>query len=77
MHGNVAEWCQDVYRDSYEGATADGSAWVAEDPGNRVFRGGSWEDNDWYTRSAARDGNPPDRSFGRIGFRVARIVASD
>ena len=28
MHGNVWEWCADVWHDSYEGAPVDGSAWV-------------------------------------------------
>ncbi|MDW7733075.1 MAG: formylglycine-generating enzyme family protein, partial [Methanolobus sp.] len=46
MHGNVWEWMQDVYHDSYEGSPADGSA--REDADNssrvmRVLRGGSWQ----------------------------------
>lgn len=28
MHGNVNEWCEDVYHDSYAGAPYDGSAWI-------------------------------------------------
>jgi len=43
MHGNVWEWCEDVWHPSYEGAPADGSPWV--EGGNqrfRVLRGGSW-----------------------------------
>jgi formylglycine-generating enzyme required for sulfatase activity len=28
MHGNVLEWCLDHWHASYEGAPADGSAWV-------------------------------------------------
>ena len=27
MHGNVWEWCQDHWHDSYEGALSNGSAW--------------------------------------------------
>jgi formylglycine-generating enzyme required for sulfatase activity len=43
MHGNVWEWCQDVWHDNYEGAPTDGSAWM--EGGNqqrRIIRGGSW-----------------------------------
>ena len=32
MHGNVYEWCEDTYHDSYKGAPNDGSAWVDEGP---------------------------------------------
>jgi len=31
MHGNVWEWCLDEWRDSYEGAPTDGSAWMEGD----------------------------------------------
>jgi formylglycine-generating enzyme required for sulfatase activity len=42
MLGNVWEWCDDRWHDSYRGAPTEGSAWI--DPGgaaSRVVRGGS------------------------------------
>jgi formylglycine-generating enzyme required for sulfatase activity len=43
MHGNVWEWCQDVWHGNYEGAPTDGSAWIeGGDQERRVLRGGSW-----------------------------------
>ena len=38
MHGNVWEWCQDIWHGSYEGAPNDDSAWEGEEKG--VPRGG-------------------------------------
>ena len=31
MHGNVWEWCQDLWHHGYEGAPLDGSAWTTVD----------------------------------------------
>ncbi|MFM7887978.1 MAG: formylglycine-generating enzyme family protein, partial [Pseudanabaena sp.] len=44
MHGNVWEWCEDDYHNSYNDAPSDGRAWVEADRTNtnRVLRGGSW-----------------------------------
>lgn len=42
MEGNVAEWVQDCWHGSYKGAPTDGSAWQENSCGNRVLRGGSW-----------------------------------
>jgi formylglycine-generating enzyme required for sulfatase activity len=36
MHGNVWEWVQDCYHDSYTGAPIDGSAWEDDTPEYRV-----------------------------------------
>ena len=71
MHGNVYEWCQDYWHDSYEGAPEDGSAWLTENSGApRVRRGGSWYFDPWYCRSAYRSDNDPDGRVNDLGFRV-------
>ncbi|MBD1877174.1 formylglycine-generating enzyme family protein [Nodosilinea sp. FACHB-131] len=73
MHGNVFEWCQDWWHEGYEGAPADGSAWLAHDDDaeeNRVLRGGSWDDDPEYCRSAGRVRLAPDRANDLVGFRV-------
>ena len=43
MHGNVWEWVEDDWHNSYDGAPADGSPWLDSPRGSdRVLRGGSW-----------------------------------
>ena len=70
MHGNVWEWVEDCWNESYEGAPVDGSAWTQGDCGRRTLRGGSWFNSSASARSAARlNGNATVR--GNIaGFRV-------
>ena len=73
MHGNVWEWCRDLWHGDYRGAPADGSAWVSDsDLRSRVLRGGAWSHAARSCRSAARIvcGNTSARSR-KIGFRVA------
>ena len=72
MHGNVWEWCQDHWHENYEGAPADGSAWLSSDESNfRVYRGGSWSIDPWYCRSAYRGRNiPVSHRDVNIGVRV-------
>jgi formylglycine-generating enzyme required for sulfatase activity len=42
-HGNVWEWCENVWHHTYIGAPSDGSAWLpGADIDLRVARGGSW-----------------------------------
>ena len=73
-HGNVWEWCEDSFQNNYEGAPADGSAWIGKDSSNRVFRGGSWYSNPAILRSASRYRNTPSSRNGGIGFRLARTL---
>ena len=73
MHGNVWEWCQDHWHDSYDGAPPDGSAWIeGGSPGHRVLRGGSWDFFPWLCRSAFRDYDfiEPENRLHYVGFRV-------
>ncbi len=73
LHGNVWEWVQDVWRDSYAGAPSDGSAWVTGgDQSRRVLRGGSWGNTPLVLRSAYRVRNSPDDRDFITGFRIAR-----
>jgi formylglycine-generating enzyme required for sulfatase activity len=73
MHGNVWEWCEDIYRDSYKGAPTDGSAWVGQNAGDRVCRGGSWINSPGLCRSALRDRNARGNRLYNLGFRVADL----
>ena len=74
MHGNVWEWTQDCWNDSYSGAPKNGSAWTSGDCSRRVVRGGSWNDIPRYLRSADRIWlGTSDREYSG-GFRVARTL---
>ncbi len=72
--GNVAEWTQDCWNDSYVGAPTDGSARESGDCDRRVLRGGSWHIGGWFLRSANRSKNVPDVRDMYYGFRVARTL---
>ena len=76
MLGNVWEWVQDCYHDSYDGAPADGSAWIDNDDcKERVSRGGSWADlAQVLLRSAFRLRTPSVNRYTGLGFRVARVL---
>ena len=75
MAGNVWQWTQDCYHDSYGAAPADGSAWTSGDCSRLVFRGGSWGSNPLALHSAYRRGTTDVRaSF--IGFRVGRTLVA-
>ncbi len=69
MSGNVAEWCQDWYHDSYAGAPADGSAWEETTGVEHVLRGGLWAG---YGTSAYRYKGEYWNTASTFGFRVAR-----
>jgi formylglycine-generating enzyme required for sulfatase activity len=75
MNGNVWEWVEDCWHDSYKGAPPkDGSAWTSGDCSRRVLRGGSWGLTPEYLRSAFRLGFFREVRSGGIGFRVARTL---
>jgi len=71
MAGNVTEWCEDERHESYEGAPADGSAWMTGKYDARMLRGGSWNGNPSDIRCTTRIGLSPTFRCGAIGFRGA------
>lgn len=71
MHGNVWEWCEDVWHNDYKGAPADGSAWLSSgDSTYRVLRGGSWYVYGRFCRSSFRNWNLPGDIGYDVGFRI-------
>jgi len=73
MHGNVREWLEDKWHDSYNGAPSDGSAWISGDSNFHLLRGGSWNYDDTYLRCAYRFSvDTPLWDIFR-GFRISKV----
>jgi len=70
MHGNVWEWCWDLYGTYASGAQTDPvgeSKWPF-----RAYRGGGWYNEGRRLRSADRSNSFPSFRFYNLGFRLAR-----
>ncbi|HWQ36958.1 MAG TPA: formylglycine-generating enzyme family protein, partial [Blastocatellia bacterium] len=75
LHGNVWEWCEDVWHGDYNGAPSDGRAWTSGGDQNlRVLLGGSWYNYGRYCRAAFRLNLAPGVRDFNYGFRV--VVAA-
>ena len=75
MHGNVWEWVEDCWHDSYASAPADGSARaLGGDCSRRVLRSGSWNSVPRWLRSAFRIRRSTGDRDRFLGFRVARTL---
>lgn len=74
MHGNVAEWIEDCYHESYDDAPANNRAWLTSDCPSRVIRGGSWFDIPRVGRSSTRYRADPNLKASNWGFRVVRTI---
>jgi formylglycine-generating enzyme required for sulfatase activity len=70
MHGNVWEWCRDIYMEKLTGGI---DPEVATGGSVRVLRGGSWWSKAGNCRSARRNGHTPDYRFHDLGFRIAAV----
>jgi formylglycine-generating enzyme required for sulfatase activity len=80
MHGNVWEWCEDVWdarayakrRHDWEARawTTNYAGMGADKEPQRVGRGGSWFYSAWFCRSAVRSWWDPRHRFGLRGFRL-------
>jgi len=74
MHGNVAEWVQDYYDKQYYSRSP------ARDPKGpatgrkRVVRGGSWINQLYSCRTAARGYYSADYTDSDFGFRIVKMI---
>jgi formylglycine-generating enzyme required for sulfatase activity len=79
-HGNLWEWCLDEWVKNYSNAPVDGSARGDVDSRDsdkhHVIRGGSWDSNAAYCRSALRRYFTADFSLSYVGLRVVAVLAS-
>ncbi len=72
MLGNVWEWVEDCWNDTYEYAPTDGSPRLNGKCSQRVLRGGSWLNQAKSIRSASRSRDKKVSHFYFFGFRVVR-----
>jgi formylglycine-generating enzyme required for sulfatase activity len=78
VHGNVWEWCRDVYSTTsyrYPVRPGDGLRLLTGD--QRVFRGGGYDDNANFSRSSYRYGYKPNFDFDVAGVRPSREIEPD
>jgi len=76
MLGNVWEWTQDCYVNSYDNAPTDGRLVTTGECTYQVLRGGSWSSDPRSLRSADRYRFAPGDRDIYVGFRVARMLTS-
>lgn len=76
MHGNVQEWCLDLWHENYNGAPTDGSAWLSDgnEANDRILHGGTWSRPADDCRCAGRKKTPPEIVQFAIGFRVVAVA---
>ena len=69
VHGNVAEWCWDIYAPYPDDLTENPTG--PSTGTRRVNRGGGWNDFAKNMRSAYRAAAPQERRLYNVGFRLA------
>jgi formylglycine-generating enzyme required for sulfatase activity len=75
MHGNVWEWCSDVWNENYEGAPVDGKSWdTGKIPYLRMIRGGGWDSLGAECRSNSRNRMTSTIRLNNIGLRIVADI---
>ena len=77
MHGNVYEWCEDVYNGNYIDAPTDGRPWlIGSDKNIKLLRGGSWYTFARNCPSANRHRYARANRAYHVGFRVVAVAVA-
>lgn len=71
MAGNLYEWVADAYHSTYEGAPADGSAWIEPETAFRILRGGGINSDESVT-TTNRVFHEPTFYYSGSGTRCVR-----
>ena len=74
MLGNVFQWTQDCWHDTYRGAPNDGAPRMDGHCGERELRGGSWFSSPPYLRASYRNHFARDYRTSSVGFRLVREI---
>ena len=79
MHGNVWEWCEDSWHDSYDEKSDNlksngNTTWLSSNESRHILRGGSWFYHSGYCRSAVRHWGNADNWRGDSSFRLALSI---
>jgi formylglycine-generating enzyme required for sulfatase activity len=72
MVGNVSEWCSDWYDPKYYATSPGKNPAGAAGSSTRVIRGGGWDKDSFFCRSALRSYAYPLVRNNSVGFRCAR-----
>ena len=76
MAGNVSEWVSDWFDPEYYRRGDDHNPTGPRNGHDKVFRGGSWNEDPEVARSAGRNAGAPDHRSYLIGFRCAASDSS-
>lgn len=74
MHGGVAQWVEDCWHPTYQGAPSDGSAWQTPNCPRHVLRGGSWKNPPSGITVSGRNFYDSGVRYLANGMRVALTV---
>jgi formylglycine-generating enzyme required for sulfatase activity len=78
MSGNVEQWCADWFSTDYTTQAPPGDHLGPPGSQSPVMRGGDWQDNSFYCRSAFRYNPSPATDHRHIyGFRVAVAISAE
>lgn len=77
MAGNVSEWVADWFDSDYYRKGVNENPTGPAGGEDKVFRGGSWNEDPEVARSAGRNAAAPSHRSYLIGFRCAKTVGND